>query len=324
MAETKDSEARNSIGKLLERVEMAARNVGSHPWFLRGIFVAGVATVGALYLWPQAPGVAVGVLAVGAIIMTFREMTATHKLLWSCFAMALLFLEYRAIYREHQQQEIDARTSMTALLGDNRAKTRSILDDNRNKTKAILDDNAVRFAATETQFGQIGRLSKSGLASSQSAIAMITGANSYPYIMPLPSKISVGLFLRSRGPNPITGVGVEITDDADNGGATSFSNIGSTMSQSIGNAFARLAPTLKSNEEHGYTLIVTAQNGSYLEGLKVRKVKEGENLQVRYVLQKMTLPRLDNQPMKLKVLETTDWYDGDPKNVPTVWHGLHK
>ncbi len=188
------------LRRLLETIEMFVRRVGSHCWFWRCMFIAGLATIASLYVWPQPPGVAVGILAFGAIIMTFREMTATHKLLWACFAIALLILEYRAIYHEHEQQEAQGRASLDALLNDNRIKT-----------KAILDSTAKGFGDTESHFGSLGDLSEQNLRASNDALANITGGNSVVYFAPRRKADGhIQLAIWNNGKYRVNNVGVSI------------------------------------------------------------------------------------------------------------------
>jgi hypothetical protein len=162
--------------------------------------VAGLATIAALYIWPQRPGVAVAILAFGAIIMTFREMTATHKLLWSCFAIALLFLEYRAIYREHEDQEAQGRVLLKSLLADNRIKT-----------KAILNSNTQGFSEAESHFGSLGDLSAKNLRASNDALANITGGNSVIYAAPrVKADGQIELAIWNNGKYRVNDVGMTI------------------------------------------------------------------------------------------------------------------
>jgi hypothetical protein len=79
---------------------------------IQGVFVL-ICWVGLLYYVPP-PSVAIGVLAVAAVIMAVRaeHFTTTEKVVWILIAFGLFFVESRSIYKDraqHDKEQAEAR-----------------------------------------------------------------------------------------------------------------------------------------------------------------------------------------------------------------------
>jgi hypothetical protein len=253
----------------LDWIGQIVRRAGSQPWFLRVSVAVGIAIVSALYLRPQPPGVAVTILAVGAILMTFDEMTATHKLLWACFAVALFCLEVRAINSEHIAQEKESRRNL-----------RSILDDNRVKTKTILDDNQVRFSKTQNDFAAVTSETKSlselavlNLQKTLDATKNITGADSFAFVSPQNHDMSgvVRLAVFNAGAYTLTGVTVDIHRVTEMPWKETFINVGTIPGRSVRDLQEVISPVLGSDGMDSYWIFIYAQNGMIREMMQFKK-----------------------------------------------------
>jgi hypothetical protein len=255
----------------LDWIEAAVRRIGSHRWFMWAMSVFWAGSVVGLYFWPQPPGVAVAFLCVGTIFMTFREMTATHKLLWFVFAMAMFGLEWRAIWKEHS----DNQASLEQHFQD-------ILKDNRDKTKIILNDNQTRFAVTAGSLSSLGQLSTRNLEAANQTLNTVTGGNGFLYVEPVMLAMDNGVHLRlwNMGKYTLNDVTFSILGTAGlvDGSTLSFT-AGSMLPHQWSSVPAALLDEIVANGKPvdgvgaNYWVLLSAQNAMYSERLEFRDVQ---------------------------------------------------
>jgi hypothetical protein len=130
-------------------------------WVFLAAQIAGFAW--AIHWWKNlpAPGYAIGVLAVGAAIMSLHaDMRPGQKAVWILFMGAFLFLEFRAI-------------------DSNEAAQRSARDEENAKFKAIADGITAAMQASQVQFATTVEKSNKILGGVQDNLSAVTGGRSF-------------------------------------------------------------------------------------------------------------------------------------------------
>jgi hypothetical protein len=262
-----------------EWIERTVGRFGSHRWTLRAMFVLGVAVVVFLYVWPQPPGVAIAFLAVGVVFMTFRQMTATQKLYWACFAIAMFCLEFRAVNADHVTQQKEAND-----------KFQAILRDNRDRTSAILNDNQTRFAQTEKHFATvtgenktISGLSVKNLQSAHETLQNLTGGTSFAYLSPVsPPGKPVYLTAINSGAYPLTGVTASIVRTTEPKWTEKDVDIGTIPGNGVRMSPIPLVPDIGKSAIDTYEVYVSAQNGTTKEVIQIRRSIAGDVWEHRF------------------------------------------
>ena len=285
------------MSTIIEKIDRATKAIGSHRWYVPALFIACFGTVIVLYIWIPAPGVAVICLAIGAGVMTFREMTATHKLLWTIFLITMGGIEIRSIYKERNDNQIaaskdrdenqrTARTELARILEDNRVKSENIIKEDQYKTEAILKDNADKFSLQSKNFNLLSNKARSNLNLTNRNIKNITGSNSFAYIVPQNfgsnnNKIELSVF--NAGKYTLNGVHVVIRRVTSFHSAEYSEYVGNMPAQYNTGLKIKILPSMKDvpykmgdkNYFDAYTADITAQNGTISEIIEFRPTENG-------------------------------------------------
>jgi hypothetical protein len=174
-----------SIGGMARKPHLYLRNVQTrlHPLFVdkawrsrwTGAILVAVFLSITVYFWwrTPSPGKAVAALAVGAAVITFRELGGGGKFLWLVILLGLLMIENRAIDKDR---------------ADNDRKQQEFIAEQHKNFKKITDQAGQNFQTTaEALQTSIGALAKvmaqtqqiEGLAGE--SIKNATGGDSYIY-----------------------------------------------------------------------------------------------------------------------------------------------
>lgn len=233
-----------------------------HPSVGRVTIVATTAAGVWLFFFPQPPGVAIGLLAAVAVVMTFARPTDVQKVALIVLAGLMFFLEVRSINADREKQRQESADTLSQILGDNRDKTAKIIQNNDAKWAAVMSDNAQNFSATVSGMSGISKDAKRNLILSQKNLEDVTGGASFAYLYPrvMKDRIEYGIVLNGR--NILTGVHVEVLD------TTTINFIHSSMDIGV------LSPTSFRPDNFGtklpdiarhFVVFISAQNGSVIE-----------------------------------------------------------
>ena len=117
-------------------------------WFIIAFTL--VAAIG-LWLLPQPPGVAIGLLAVVSVAMTVARATPIQKILLVGLSVAMFVLEARSIRLDREDQDQKAATQLTIQLEESRAENRTTLESAQENFSITQH----KFAITESRLAKI-------------------------------------------------------------------------------------------------------------------------------------------------------------------------
>jgi hypothetical protein len=154
----------------ISKMEDAWKNSKTLSWIL---VISGMA----LALWtsisPRSPGVSIGLLALVAGVMSVRpEMHFMEKCAWIILLITFTILEVRAISRNDQENKA-VRDQQNREFSD--------------IAKGLKDSVSISQSQYDSTIGHVDGVLKTtqGVAEvAQKALVNITGANSYPYVIP--------------------------------------------------------------------------------------------------------------------------------------------
>ena len=196
-----------------------------HPaasWFV--IAVTAVVVI-FLAIHPQAPGVAIGLLAVVSVVMTVARATAPQKLVFVGLAVVLLVLESISISIDRDAQDKKASSTLKEMLDANNKEASTILQANAVATRKILKSAAESFVATQDALAKsqtkltniidadksLGTITARNLSVSNENLNNLTGGSSHPFIMPFRGvSDQVELSIWNIGRYTLTGVSIDV------------------------------------------------------------------------------------------------------------------
>lgn len=153
---------------------------------------------------PQSPGIAIGLLALAAGIMSVRpQMHTAEKFAWVAVLIALAVLEVKAIGRADQQANTERNHQNEEFqhMADGLTQSLKLSEREYASTIAHVDTAASRAqAATET---------------ANRAVVNITGGDSYAYVYPdyidgQDPRVPVNLKIHNAGKYMLTGLQIKI------------------------------------------------------------------------------------------------------------------
>jgi hypothetical protein len=136
-------------------------------WFLISIFVA------VFICWLRdipTPGKAVGILGVGAAVMTFRDrLSALEKFVWMAVLFGLLLIELKSINKDRAE---GARAALKARNAQDQA------------FKKVLDQEHADFLNAIGRMNSLTDLSQRSLSGINNSIAVMTGGPVFQNLFP--------------------------------------------------------------------------------------------------------------------------------------------
>lgn len=172
--------------------------LGAAIW--QGLFIA--ACLVYFRAWSPAPaGIAIGCLAVAAVIISVRadRIKLAEKVVWTVLAFALFGIEIAAIYRDRDTHDQEQATE-------------------RVRFEKTLADNQSHFNQTLGEMKQLAGLSRQAITLSSNAVQQVTGGGQFCYLQPM---ISLGtadgkawfqMAVFNSGPLPLPVCHVDIHD----------------------------------------------------------------------------------------------------------------
>lgn len=209
-----------------------------HRVFVAIQFIGLIVAVFLLFSKIPPPGVAVAILSVAAIIMTFHEkMGKWHKILWMVIIALFLYIELRAI--DYAQDEQLAQQQMVL------EKTQNVAELARRNLETVTGEGSHPCIVPQSHASMNG---------------------------------GIPLVVMNRGINPLTGVEIQILSDQEFLDGTSLFrkpkiNIGTLRSEWGKELPDFLIPKLKSDGTAHYLAEIWTQNGFYTETIFFRRGK---------------------------------------------------
>jgi hypothetical protein len=168
-----------------------------------GLPLSGICGVLITTIWPQSPGVSIGLLALAAGIMSVRpKMPLREKLIWVFVLIAFAVLEVRAIRRSDQEAR-EHRESQ------NRAFNQIASD-----LKASIANSAGQYRSTIEHVDGVLTQTENLNALAKTSLENITGGDSFVAMIPdvAYSGDEITFSVINRGKNILAGATVLITN----------------------------------------------------------------------------------------------------------------
>ena len=241
------------------------------------------------------PGIAIGVLAAVAAIMTFAKPGLFRRVLIALVAAGLLFIEAKAIQQDRAQQQASAEKTLKA-----------ILDADRSNTQSVLNQSAGQFSSTENRFSavidrseNIRALSSQNLREANNTLNTLLGRGTFPILKPrwgLARNVILSEIF-NMGRNPLLGVHVTIRKDNI---LVKREEIGTISKYMYRRGAEPLdIPTLGTPDF--YDIDLDTQAGSYYEYIITKKI--GSDVQYKFaVCSKQIVYRKSGQGVDFKLM----------------------
>jgi len=212
--------------------------------------------------WPLLPTVAIGFLAVVAVIMTVRADHFSHgeRIVYILIAFALFIVEMKAVYKDREEHDKEQSELRTREEEARKAEQQAF--------NGLLQTGKTLFANTQ----DIQALAKKSLEN-------ITGGDSFPYVAPQPSYDQVPLVVWNKGNQVLSGVTLTIAHTQEPNWGDAFyrpifiGTIGPHDHMPVPNI--TLSPVLRKSGDDNYWIMISAQNGTVSQSLFCRRSKKG-------------------------------------------------
>ena len=238
-----------------------------------GLYPQGLLIIGCIFCmqwWPLFPGVAIGLLALVAVVMAVRAdgFTRTEKVVWIAMSLVLCFVEIKTIYRD--------RTEYTKEQSKLQAEEEEARRKEREAFAALLEEGRGLF----TQGKSVLDLSKKNLDA-------ITGGDSFCYIYMSLERNGVPLYLNHYGRNHLFEVYVRVVDldgfdravkagrlfEDQNQYQSQFGPIPS-LQRGTAKPLATYPPLATDADYKRYNVFIMARNGIFTELIRLRRRPE--------------------------------------------------
>ena len=304
----------------LAAIAAAADCIWRSPW-LDGLLWTAAVAVCTFFVWrPQAPGVAAVALGGLAAIVTFREMKATQKLLGILLILALIWLEFRSIRRDRNEQRQEH-------IADQRTLLKNFQD--------ILSANQISISKTEANFESV-------LRHLDNVTEDVTGGNSFAFVVPqdrdaaewcrgIPRVCTpaIPLTVSNGGNHPLRNVSITIVDLAHypkDALDAFYGSVPITIGVIPPHGLQEikgppLVPDIQADGVAKYWIFLRAQNGLVTQFLRIRKGRNGYSWGHAYVVTKQVANPVNPNTFGIKTILSVGWTDvpkSPPANPPTA------
>lgn len=187
------------MGTFKDRVENAWKN---SPTVARSLVFLAMCIALWATIWPQSPGISIGLLALVAGIMSLRpEMHIYEKAAWVLILIVFAMLEIYAIGRndvDNQMARNKENAAFQAIVDNLKASTQT--------SKAQYDTTINHVDGVLAQTQQISAITKQNLLT-------LTGGDSYAYLIPqtVENAHTYAMGLQNPGNEALTGISITIS-----------------------------------------------------------------------------------------------------------------